>query len=72
MVIKSFYLSDETLIPKALKLTGLSFDELETMVGRFRKTSCRSGQLRGELVVTIDGNVIIRHHFTKRKIWEAN
>lgn len=53
----------------ASKVTGLSLDELEHVAGRFTKTSHRAGQLRGELVEDNKGRLIIRHHFTKKKLW---
>jgi len=71
MIIESFYLSDEANIPRALELTGLSFDELYSIVGRFGKNSWRAGQMRGEVVVYSDGRVRIRHHFNKKKLWES-
>jgi hypothetical protein len=70
MIIESFYLSDEANIPRALELTGLSMDEIETIVGRFANHSWRKGLLRGEVVVYQD-RVVIRHHFTKKKLWES-
>lgn len=70
MLENSFYLSDSNNIPLAEELTGLSLDELELVVGRFKNHSMRAGQLRGEVIVMIDGSVKIRHHFTKKILWE--
>lgn len=64
-----FYLSEKTNIQKALKITNLSLDELELIVGRFNKNSTRSGQLRGEIVQKLDDSITIRHHFTKKILW---
>ena len=69
MIETAFYLSDENNLEKALDLTGLGFDELERIVGRFAKHSSRAGQLRGEVVVMYDGSYLIRHHFTKKTLW---
>lgn len=71
-IVESFYLSDDANIDKALNLTGLSLDELEAIVGRFSKHSWRSGQLRGEVLIDIEGRVVIRHHFNKKKLWELD
>lgn len=71
MIVGSFYLSDENNIPKALKLTQLAFDELEQIVGRFNKSSHRCDQLRGEVITHLDGTISIRHHFTKKEMWNS-
>ena len=71
MIVESFYLSDESNIPKALELTGLSIDELSGLTGRFNKNSHRAGQMRGEIVIYIDGKVVIRNSFTKKSLWES-
>lgn len=70
IISDTFYLSNEENIDQALDITDLCLDEIETIVGRFTKTSNRSGQLRGEVVEYVDGKVIIRHHFTKKVLWE--
>jgi hypothetical protein len=64
------YLSDETNLQKVMDVTELSLDEIEVIVGRFAKHSCRAGQLRGELVVKADGSVLLRHHFNKKVLWK--
>jgi hypothetical protein len=69
MIINNFYLSDTKNIERALRITNLAIDELESIVGRFNKNSHRSGLLRGEVVKTIDNEVFIRHHFTKKVLW---
>jgi len=66
------YLSDDNNIKKALELTELSIDELESIVGRFAKHSWRAGQLRGELIQDKKGNIIIRHSFTKKVLWRMS
>lgn len=68
MVENSFYLSDPNNLELAMEMTGLAEDELEEVVGRFTKNSCRAGQLRGEVVRYYDGKVAIRHHFHKNRI----
>ena len=69
MILKSFYLSEKENIQKACNLTELSLDELEHIVGRFNKHSHRAGLLRGEVIILVDDTVIIRHHFTRKKLW---
>lgn len=63
------YLSNEANIEQAMELTELSLDEIEAIVGRFAPHSWRAGQLRGEVVVRPNGQVIIRHHFSKKILW---
>ena len=65
------YLSTDNGL-KASRLTGLSLDEIEEIVGRFRKGHERAGQLKGELVQNNKGAYVIRHHFLKRKLWNEN
>jgi hypothetical protein len=70
MIIECFYLSSLPNVDKALKLTGLSLDEIETVVGRFRKDHYRfAGLMKGEVIKMVDGSVKLRHHFTKKVIW---
>jgi hypothetical protein len=71
MIEEKFYLSDSNMLNHALFLTDLSIDELESIVGRFSKRSHRAGQLRGEVLVMVDGQVIIRHHFNKKVLWRT-
>jgi len=66
----SFYLSDENNIEKAIKLTNLALDEIELIVGRFANHSRRAKKLRGEVVITQEGQVLIRHHFHKKILWQ--
>lgn len=70
MITYSLYLSDELNLDEAMELTGLSMDEIEQIVGRFKPHSQRAGQLRGEVIVTSLDEVKIRHHFTKKVLWE--
>jgi hypothetical protein len=69
MIESTFYLSDENNVPLALEYTDLSEDELLHIVGRFASHSSRKGQLRGEVVMFMNGNIKIRHHFTKKILW---
>jgi hypothetical protein len=68
-IIDSWYLSNDNTLNKTLRLTGLALDELTSIVGRFNKNSCRAGLLRGEVIVNVDNNIIIRHHFNKKVLW---
>lgn len=71
MIKESFYLSDESNLERALELTGLSLDELSGITGKFNKNSGRAGQMRGEIIVKFTGEVIVRHHFTKKVLWSG-
>lgn len=72
MIDKTFYLSDPNNVQKALNITSLSEDELEYVVGRFTKASQWAGQLKGEVVVNMDGSSLIRDHFSKQTLWESS
>ena len=72
MIVENFYLSDDSNLNRAKRVTDLSLDEIEHLVGRFAKHSIRSGKLRGEVIIYVDGQVEIRHHFTKKTIWKSN
>jgi hypothetical protein len=63
------YMSSDSGLNKCMRLTGLALDEIESLVGRFANHSSRAGLVRGELVRSFDGELIIRHHFTKKRIW---
>ena len=70
MIESTFYLSNHDNIELAQEITGLAFDELEQIVGRFRKDHYRfAGQLKGEVIQYYDGKIKIRHHFTKKVLW---
>lgn len=72
MIIKSLYLSEDQNLNEVIELTELSMDEIESVVGRFRSHSSRAGQLRGELIETEDGQILIRHAFTKKVLWSKD
>lgn len=66
----SLYLSNPENVRKFLSMTYLSQDELESLVGKFPEDHPRwPNQLKGE-VVFVRNKIRIRHHFTKKKIWE--
>lgn len=68
MIVNSFYLSDETNVELFMEMTDLSYDEVESLVGRFKKDHWRfAGKLMGEVIEYASGRVIVRHHFTKKK-----
>ena len=67
MIVKQLYINEQQ--DYAQEVTGLSVDELESLVGRYRPYSIRASQLRGELVIYIDNSVRIRHAFTKKVLW---
>lgn len=71
MIEEKFYLSEKGNLERAMWLTDLSQDEIEAIVGRFAKHSSRSGKLRGEVLILIDGQVVIRHHFNKKVLWRT-
>jgi hypothetical protein len=64
-----FYINENPEL--ASQLTGLALDEIETIVGRFQKNSCRAGLLRGKVVVTLD-KVQIRKCFGNKLLWEID
>lgn len=62
------YLTDDKTVDYILDSVNISLDELESYVGRFKSDHWRfPGLLRGEAIVTSD-SILIRHHFTKKKI----
>ena len=63
-----YYLSNEDE-QMTCYITGLALDELESIVGRFRRDSFRAGMLRGMLSTTKNGTICIRHHMTKKILW---
>jgi hypothetical protein len=67
MIIKHLYINEQQDCTQ--EATGLSIDELESIVGRYRPYSIRAAQLRGELVIYVDNTVKIRHSFTKKVLW---
>jgi hypothetical protein len=71
MIEEKFYLSEEGNLERAMFLTDLSEDEILFLVGRFAKHSHRAGKMRGEVVVMVNGQVIIRHHFNKKVLWRS-
>ena len=71
MINKSYYLSEEDDLNRTISLTGLSEDEIESIVGRFSKISHRSGKLRGKVEELIDGSVVIHHHFNRKVLWRS-
>ena len=71
MIADQYYLTQKHASEKLQTATDLSPDEVEHLVGRFRNTHYRfAGQLKGEVVIYTNGLVQIRHHFTKKVLWE--
>lgn len=69
MIIEQYYINISPL--RAQIDTGLCSDELEHVVGRFPRHHECQGHLRGEIVIYVDGTIKIRHHFTKKILWEG-
>jgi hypothetical protein len=66
------YLSEPGNFKLALQYTGLSEDELLSLVGRFKPDHHSwPGQPRGQLIVSWDGNVRIVHHYTKQTLFKT-
>lgn len=66
------YLTCDNNVKYVLKTTGLSLDELESIVGRFRKDHYKwAGKLKGMFKEDWDGNMKIVHHFTQKTLWES-
>jgi hypothetical protein len=70
MISYTFYLSNHDGANKLTNLTDLSLNEIESIVGRFKESHKKAGKLKGEVVVYFDGLIRIRHHFTKKVLWE--
>ena len=71
MIEQQFYLTEPGMEDYLSELTELSFDEIEQLVGRFRQDHWRwPGKLKGEVLVYSSGKIRLRHHFTKKKIWQ--
>lgn len=65
-----FYLSEPGNLELAISATGLAEDEIVGLVGKFKNNHHRwPGQLKGEVVVGLKA-IQIRHHFTKKVLWE--
>lgn len=75
MIEHSFYLSEPGALDTLCNeyAPELSPDEVELIVGRFRVNHYRfAGKLKGEVCIAPTGEVWIRHHFTKKILWEAD
>lgn len=71
MIIGSFYLSEDGALERLIDLTELYSDEIEEIVGRFRSSHYRfAGLLKGEVIEYVTGEIKIRHHFSKKILWE--
>lgn len=70
MIIDQYYINVHPI--RAQLDTGLALDELESLVKRFPKHHERQGHLKGEVVIYADGTIRIRHHFTKKVLWEGH
>jgi hypothetical protein len=68
MIQEIFYINTD--IDKALELTELAMDELESVVGRFANHSHRAGLLRGKLIVYPTGEIEIRKCFGNKLLWK--
>jgi hypothetical protein len=70
--IGDFYLSDPDAVSLVARATGLSEDELESIVGKFPNTHLKWPNLfKGAVSFKLNGNVEIRHHFTKKLLWRG-
>lgn len=69
MIIEQYYINCRPL--QAQSDTGLASDELESIVGRFKRGHERQGHLKGEVLIYANGDVLIRHHFTKKTLWRS-
>jgi hypothetical protein len=70
--INSYYLTEPGAVEDLLSKTSLSHDEVESIVGRFKKDHWQfPSLLKGEVMIRYDGEVAIRHHFTKQIIWKT-
>jgi hypothetical protein len=66
------YLSDPNNVEHILDSTGLTLNELEEIVGRFKADHhAWPNELKGEFKEDWDGVVKIVHHFTGKTLWES-
>lgn len=70
MILESFYIN--TNPEKAMRITDLSLDEIETITGRFAKHSHRAGLLRGKVVIRMNGSIEIRKCFGNKLLWRSH
>lgn len=68
MIIEQYYINTAPI--KAQLDTGLAADEIEHIVGRFHDRHELRGRLKGEVLIYVDGTIKIKHHFTKKVLWE--
>lgn len=62
------YLTDQKNVDRILETLNITIEELESYVGRFKADHWKfAGKLKG-YVLFYDDKIIIKHHFTKRKI----
>ena len=66
-----FYLSDDRKLLRTQDLTGLSFDEIIEIVGRFKMEHMRAKMPKGKCVIMADGSVQLQHHYTSRVLWKG-
>jgi hypothetical protein len=72
VIIEQYYLTEAEALTDLIDSTDLSEDEVEEIVGRFNKHHWRfPGMLRGEVLKYANGNIRIRHHFTKKVLWKG-
>lgn len=64
MGLVGIYLSDQADLVS--EITGLSLQELEDIVGRFKGHYRFGRALRGKLVLLDDGTFKLTHHFTNK------
>lgn len=69
MVVEQYYINTRPI--QAQSDTGLAVDELESIVGRFRRGHKFQGHLRGQVYIYVDGGIEIRHHFNKKILWKS-
>lgn len=66
---EGFYLSDDKKLIRTQKVTGLSFDEIIEIVGKFPADHFRGSMPKGRCVVKADGTVQLHHHYTTKVLW---
>lgn len=71
MIVDAFYLSEESNIKKLSELTDLDQSEIKSIVGEFKERHRFAGKLKGEVVIYSNNTVVIRHHFTKKRLWKG-
>lgn len=69
---ETFYLTQDGALDILIENTDLCLDEIEAIVGRFRASHYAwPRRLKGQVVITPLGEIMIIHHFKKTILWKS-